>query len=302
MSVPKNIETFLEYLGDAIALVNSNSKIEFANRACLELFGFQREEFIGQSINIVIESEHTEKHAHLVKQFIQTRAEPRRMMSRSALKCLTKSGYKFIARISISTMEINACSYGIAIIQDFSTQQKMVDDIKHKSNTDPLTMLYNRHYLEKVTLSDNRWLTSHHSVAVLYIDFDRFKPLNDLYGHAFGDFILKSVALRMKETLRQDDLIFRMGGDEFVVLLALDNKSDPLKTAKDIAKNLYQEISRSIRFEDSEVSIGASIGLGLYPNDFDDIEILIKLADKAMYHSKKQKQLITCVSELPKTL
>ncbi len=199
-------------------------------------------------------------------------------------------------------MEIAECSYGVAIIQDCTTEQKLVEDITRKANTDSLTMLYNRHYLETILLADNRWLSSPPTIAVLFLDLDNFKPMNDLYGHAFGDLILKTVALRMKETLRQDDLVFRMGGDEFVVLLALDSVCNNLEISKKVAKNLHQEISRTIEFEDTKLSVSASIGLGLYPHDFDDLEITIKLADKAMYYAKKHKLPITCVTELPKII
>ncbi len=298
----KNIESFLEYLGDAVILVNADAVIVYANSACLKLFGFQRDEFIGNRVGILIEPKARKRHLNLVKTFIRDKSESKRMMSRSAFKCLTKQGHSLNARISISTMEIAECSYGVAIIQDCTTEQKIVEDITRKANADPLTMLYNRHYLESTTLADNRWLSSRSAIAVLFLDLDNFKPMNDLYGHAFGDFILKTVALRMKETLRQDDLVFRVGGDEFVVLLALDTVCNNLEISKKVAKKLHQEISRTIEFEDTKMNVFASIGLGLYPHDFNDLEITIKLADKAMYFAKKHKLPITCVAELSKII
>ncbi len=302
MSVQANITKFLEFLGDAILLVDKNAKIQFANSACLELFDYQWDEFIGQPIDIVVEPEFRTTHSTFVENFVRNSCAPKKMMSRSTLNGIKKFGDKFVARISISTINIDTASYGIATIHDYTIQQKLVDDIQHKSITDSLTMLYNRHYLEAVTASDNRWFSSRQSIGVLYLDLDKFKQLNDQYGHAFGDLILKTITVRMKEYLRSDDLIFRMGGDEFVVFLAIDNNHSPRDTAKTVAQHLHQQISNPIEFEDCKVSVGVSIGVGLYPHDFDDIEITMKLADKAMFHSKKQKQKITCVSELPNIL
>lgn len=302
MSVRSNIETFLEYLGEAVVLVDENAKIEFANRACLKLLGYQSEELFGQSINTLLVPEQRKNHATFAKNYIRARSGPIRMTTRRLLQCLTQSGHKFPVRVSLSTIEIDDNSYGIAIIQDYSLLQKWVDDIEHKAITDPLTLLYNRNYLDATILPDNRWLIARKTIGVLYLDLDRFKPINDLYGHAFGDFVLKRVAQRMKENIRSDDLAFRIGGDEFVIMLALDDTLQPLDTAKTIAKKLHQEISSPISFEDGEVSVGVSIGIALFPNDFDDIEIIIKLADKAMYHAKNQGKRITCISDLPGTI
>jgi len=228
---------------------------------------------------------------------------------------LKKCGQLFTAKISLSTMVIDDVLCGVAIIQDYTTLQKWVENIERKANTDSLTLLYNRHYLDTVTLPDNRWFNSHKSIAVLYLDLNGFKPLNDKYGHAFGDLVLKTIAQRMKENLRLDDLIFRVGGDEFVIMLPLaESDSSSLtvasimechtssKAAQSIAEKLHKEITLPINFEGKVVNVGVSIGVGLYPHDIDDIEITIKLADKAMYYAKQQHQPIAYVSDLPKKL
>jgi|GEM_PF-1253380 len=302
MTVRLSIENFLEHLGDAVILVSADAEIVFANHACLKLFGYQPVEFLGQSIDIVVEPEYRGKHASMVRRFIAERSEPKRMTSRAALNCLAKNGEVFAARISISTIEIEGNFYGVAVIHDYSSIQQWAQEIEQKAITDPLTMLYNRHYLNTIILPENRWLNAHEAVAVLYVDLDDFKPVNDNYGHAFGDFVLKTVAMRMKENLRQDDLIFRVGGDEFVIMLALGKEGPPIEITHGVAESLSLAISAPIVFDDEAVKVGVSIGIGLYPQDFNDIEIVIKLADKAMYQAKNKGDKIFYVSQLPNIL
>ena len=301
MNSIEEVQVFLENLADAVLIVEANSNIEFVNQAGLELFGYSNEELLAKKVSILIEPHFREQHQHLVKQYILASTPPIRMMSRPALNCITKSGNKLAVRISLTRLEISGKKYGLAIIHDHTAEQQLVTDLRHITNTDPLTMLYNRHYLETVTLRENRWFKPQETVAVLYLDLDKFKPINDQYGHDFGDQILKTVAIRMKDALRHEDLIFRVGGDEFVILINLETTDCPLKITASITEKLHYEISQPIHYENETFSVASSIGAGLYPTDFDDIEIMIKLADKAMYQAKTTQMMTSFVSDLPKT-
>jgi len=123
------------------------------------------------------------------------------------------------------------------------------------------------------------------NLAILFLDLDGFKPINDSLGHEAGDFTLKTVSSRFKETLRASDLVCRMGGDEFVFLI--EDVPDTRHLAS-IAQKILQAASKPFLFETKEVSVSASLGISTYPDDGQDSATLLRLADEAMYQAKKK--------------
>ncbi len=299
MSNLSNIEQFIEYLAEAVIIVNSASDIVFSNGACTELLGYKTDELRNKKIDVLLEAEYRQGHPDLIKTYVEARSEPKRMMSRDVLHCIKSDGTVFPVRISISTMDIDGEFYGIALIQDQTTYMKQISLIESQAITDPLTLLYNRRYLEKILQPGNRWLESHPSIGVLYLDLIDFKKINDSYGHDCGDVVLKTVAIRMKETFRNNDLIFRVGGDEFLILIDLVLGSNGRETISMLAKKLHENLRRKIPLTNGAIHTDASVGAGIYPDDFGDIEIMTKLADRAMYRSKQNKEDIFFVSDLP---
>ncbi|MBL8334493.1 MAG: GGDEF domain-containing protein, partial [Rubrivivax sp.] len=123
-----------------------------------------------------------------------------------------------------------------------------------------------------------------HGLALLFIDLDRFKPINDRYGHAMGDRVLREVARRLQATLRTTDITARIGGDEFVVLLpALAQAGDSAL----VAEKLIAAVSAPMHLDGQELSVGASIGVITYPEGGRDAEELLRGADAAMYQVKQ---------------
>ncbi len=121
-------------------------------------------------------------------------------------------------------------------------------------------------------------------LAVVFLDLDRFKDVNDSLGHSFGDELLKAIAIRLKTALRQEDSIARMGGDEFTILIA--NLKTPNDAAK-IAQKILDVVAQPLRIEGTEVFITTSVGIALFTNDGDTAEALLKNADHAMYRAKE---------------
>ena len=121
--------------------------------------------------------------------------------------------------------------------------------------------------------------------ALLYIDLDKFKPVNDTYGHDAGDAVLINVAKTMKETLPSNALIARLGGDEFCAVIFNVKKSQ----ANNYIKQLKNTLSEPLHYNKNDIVIGASIGIAFYPNDGNDPEALLKIADQGMYDEKKNR-------------
>ncbi|MEZ2128788.1 MULTISPECIES: diguanylate cyclase domain-containing protein [unclassified Sinorhizobium] len=149
---------------------------------------------------------------------------------------------------------------------------------------DSLTGLGNRLLMrDRLSQAMSAAQKSNRRVAVLFIDLDRFKQVNDQYGHHLGDSLLIAVADPMKLVLRADDTIFRQGGDEFVAILA--NIANPRGIAF-AARRLVRELSRPYALSNQVVEIGASVGISIYPDDGVSIESLLETADAAMYQAK----------------
>ncbi len=152
---------------------------------------------------------------------------------------------------------------------------------------DQLTGLPNRYLLQDfLTRSLSRAARNGHYVALLLVDLDRFKPVNDIYGHHAGDRLLQAIAERLRQTVRASDLVARLGGDEFTVVLT--DLGSP-ETAVAQAERVLEAIRRPVDLGGYEVEVGASIGIAVYPRDANGIEELLSSADAAMYNAKAGK-------------
>ena len=162
------------------------------------------------------------------------------------------------------------------------------EDMYYQANYDVLTNLPNRQLLkdrlEHAIVQANR---DNSIVAVLFIDLDRFKSINDSLGHSVGDELLKAISQRITHCIRKDDSVARMGGDEFIIVLSTDNKGSLASSyIATIADKLLKSIAEPLMLEKHEIRVTASIGIVMYPDDGIEIESLIKNADAAMYHAK----------------
>ena len=173
----------------------------------------------------------------------------------------------------------------IITFSDITERKQTEDHIRHLAEHDFLTDLPNRVLLLdrlSQTLAQSR--RSGNRFALLFIDLDRFKHINDTLGHHIGDLLLQEVAQRLKQTLRDSDTVSRQGGDEFVILLPDASNGDELNH---LATRLIQALTQPCRLETHEFNVTASIGIAVYPDDGDDIDTLVRNADTAMYHAKQ---------------
>jgi diguanylate cyclase (GGDEF)-like protein len=153
-----------------------------------------------------------------------------------------------------------------------------------QAHTDPLTDLPNRSLLiDRLTLALASARRDGRKVGVLFVDLDKFKPVNDTWGHAAGDRMLQSVALRMSTTVRESDTVARVGGDEFVVVLANIAASED---AMNKATEVIRVVAEPIQHEGADVVIGCSIGVAVFPDHGEDAAVLQEVADKAVYVAK----------------
>ena len=178
----------------------------------------------------------------------------------------------------------NLVTHFVAVFSDISTLKHAQARLDHQVHHDPLTNLPNRLLFEnrlRQVLANQR--RNGQYSAVLFLDLDRFKNINDSLGHPVGDLLLKCIAIRLKEQLRDIDTVARLGGDEFIILLPGLKQPDD---AQMVAEKLLASFNAPFLAGEHELFISASIGTSVYPDDGSDVATLVKNADIAMYHSK----------------
>jgi diguanylate cyclase (GGDEF)-like protein/PAS domain S-box-containing protein len=197
-----------------------------------------------------------------------------------------KNGELYPEWLTISAVrdQSGQITHFVGVFADISSLKQAQDRLDYQAHHDPLTGLPNRMLFESRldnALNDAR--TDHQRGAVLFLDLDRFKHINDSLGHPVGDQLLKSIALRLREQLRDIDTVARLGGDEFIVLLpGLHQPRD----AERVATKLLTCFHAPFQVDGHEFFISASIGISLFPEDGSDVATLVKNADAAMYSSK----------------
>jgi diguanylate cyclase (GGDEF)-like protein len=198
-----------------------------------------------------------------------------------------KNGETYPVWQSISTVRDQASSITnqVAGFSDITLLKKSEEQLAHMAHHDTLTGLANRFsFIANLEQSLERAKRHKFSVALLFVDLDRFKAINDTRGHHIGDGVLKEIACRMKGCVRAEDTVARLGGDEFIILLS--EVAVPEDAAK-MAEIIVNVIRRPIRCENITLRISASVGVSLYPEDAQESEYLLKAADMAMYQAKE---------------
>jgi diguanylate cyclase (GGDEF)-like protein len=171
------------------------------------------------------------------------------------------------------------------ISTDITERKDIEEHMQHMAQYDALTHLPNRALfddrLQQALAAAKR---NHKHLALMFIDLDKFKPVNDTYGHGVGDLLLKEVALRIQDCLRDSDTAARIGGDEFVILLqAIETEQDAIK----VGEKILHALNQPFKLAGHTLQISASIGVAVYPEHGNEEKLLVKSADIAMYHAKK---------------
>jgi len=273
----------VKYSGQPILITNSDNKVIELNQAFSTLTGYTLDELRGQSPRMLA-SAHTppETYRQLWSGLTEAGVWQGKLFNRA------KNGgfFPVLAVISAIRNDLGEVTNYIACYTDITDRmaaERRIDQLLHH---DPLTSLHNRYSLEgrlEQALSQAR--RNRESLAVLFIDLDRFKLVNDSMGHQAGDMLLLEVAGRLRECVRESDIVARLGGDEFVVVVT---GLSAAKIAAPIAEKIVRSLGQPYSLGDSVVHSSSSVGISIFPNDGDDSATLMKTADMALHHAKNQ--------------
>ena len=181
--------------------------------------------------------------------------------------------------------ENNQVSYYVVVISDLTEQKRAEDELRYLANYDPLTHLPNRSLMyQKIENAIKEAQNNNTQCAVLFIDLDKFKPVNDSFGHAIGDKLLFNITQRVNKTLNSNATLGRQSGDEFLVLI---QNIESIHSLNQMVKGISNEFANKVVIEDFSINISASIGVALYPFDANSTDTLIRNADVAMMHAKQ---------------
>lgn len=279
---------FLQSVPDPVAVYNLEDRITYLNPAFTRVFGWTFEDISKQPSALLS----VEKH--LETQSIIDKITHGQTVSGIETYRLTKENTPIDVSISgTGFFDSRGKLRGYVLtFQDITERKKNQEEIWFLAYHDVLTRLPNRKaFYERLDdklrykMSDKRRTSGElKKWAILFLDLDRFKYVNDTLGHDVGDELLKTVAERLRSSLRRTDHIFRLGGDEFTVLI--NDLQNPLEVAK-ITRKIQEEISLPYHIQEREIYVTVSIGISLYPDDGENVETLIKNADMAMYAAKE---------------
>jgi len=264
---------------DGIGILDDRLDFTYSNDALAKLFGHaDPSSIVGTNLCDLYEPPEQVRFVTTILPIVQQRGR-----WRGEATGLRRDGVSFPQEISLTAIDGGGL---VAVVRDITERTYAEEQIKHLAYHDALTGLPNRLlFKDRVTVALSHAQRNSSRLAVLFLDLDRFKVINDSLGHNVGDQLLQEVASRVQSCLRDSDTVARLGGDEFTILLPSLIDSDD---AAPVAQKILDAIRAPFHIEQRELFTSTSIGISLYPEDAADAETLIKNADTAMYQAKEQ--------------
>ena len=280
----------MDTAADGIIAIDERGIIQSFNRAAEKMFGYTMKEAIGTNVSMLMPEPHVREHDTYLANYLRT-GQAKIIGKVRELTALRKDGTAFPIELNITELKLGGSRSFTGMIRDITERKHAEEHIRHVAGHDNLTDLPNRMlFNDRLRQAMAMARRERHELALLYLDLDRFKAVNDTWGHDAGDEVLKAVAARMRRLVRETDTVARIGGDEFTVILPkIVSREDTAKSAQKIVDALSAPFQLHLAEQGSqrEVRIGVSVGITVYPSDAQDVDGLIKTADTAMYEAKQ---------------
>jgi len=277
------LQEIINSIDDGIILLNPDFTIDIMNLGFINMFGYTQDQIFNKSIEILFNP----GEYKILQSYFEKAEYPLQIATRKKIELygLKQDKTTIYLEICINKIIDNKIYKYIIIMEDIGRSINSTDDLKYLAYYDQLTKLPNRTlFLDRAEVALRIARREKYKLAVIYIDIDDFKIINDTMGHNGGDIILKEISLRFKDSVRDSDTVCRVGGDEFTILML---NIDSIMDAAIVAKRILQSNKLPIKINDQYVEIKTSIGVSIFPKDGKNIDILLEKADAAMYYAKE---------------
>ena len=269
--------------GEAIEVVDENTRIIAINPAYTEMTGYTEEEVLGKTPAVLSSGRHDDSFYRDMWQALNESGH-----WQGEIWDRRKDGEVFPIWTTINTVynDDGAVHRRVAIFTDISKRKEAEELIWKQANFDALTGLPNRRmFRDRLEQELKKSQRSKQMLALLFIDLDRFKEINDTLGHHYGDVLLIEAGERIRENVRESDTVARLGGDEFTVIVSQLRYHEHVE---EVAEKIISALRQPFYLGEQEIHLSASVGITLYPDDSDELEQLLKNADQAMYVAKQE--------------
>jgi len=278
------LQAIIRNVMDGIITLDKSGRIEGFNPAAEKIFGWRQQDIQGADIGVLapdLAGAVGDVQLDLPRQALLNRVGLRA----AEMRAMRRDGEAFPMELSLSEMHLGGVSHFIGIVRDIKERKEAEQKIDYLAHHDFLTGLPNRAYFSEI-LNHSIALAKRERghLAVLFLDLDGFKKINDTLGHKAGDLLLQGVAQRLTASVRESDTVARIGGDEFILLL--QSVSSP-ENAAATAQKIIENLAAAFDLNETSGRVGASIGIALYPQHGEQFEELLRRADEAMYQSKQ---------------
>ena len=287
----ERLQGVLASVAEGIITINELGRIESANPAAERMFRFTYGRMAGVRIAELTPNHLQKRHERFFRRYL---AGNNGLLLGRAVETVGKrdDGTLFPLEITINELRHGKARLFTGIMRDISDRKESEERIKRLAHHDSLTGLPNRNLLnDRITHALARVRRHGGRMGVLYIDLDKFKPVNDTLGHEAGDVVLKEVARRLTGCIRGSDTVARVGGDEFVIVIEEIVKQ---AEAAAVARKVIDVMSKPIEVADTECLLGASVGVAVFPDDGFTMDEVCKAADIAMYRVKRSGRNAFC--------
>ncbi len=273
----------LENMNESVIVTNADREIISVNPAFTKVTGYAEDEVIGKNPRILSSGRHDDEFYRKMWSIIH-----REGMWEGEIWNKRKNGEIYLEGVTISAVkdEQGQLIHYVAVFRDITENRRLEEQIEFQAYHDTLTLIPNRVLLyDRLNQAIARARRNQKQLAVMFLDLDRFKRINDTLGHSTGDQLLKAVSERLTGIMRDSDTVARQGGDEFIILLP---EIEDIQDAAAVAEKIIETLKKPFFLEGHELFITTSIGISIFPDDGSDRETLIKNADTAMYRAKEQ--------------
>ncbi len=293
----KSILAFIEAIPDAILIVSSNGQMLAANQIACAVLGYSHENLLGLRIEDLVPERFRKDHSKLRESF-QASAQHRRMGEVKYFPARRADGSEFMAEISIGKFPDPTTDTLQLVITIIDRTEKVATEkeLERLANIDPLTNLKTRRrFYELAEHELTRSRRYDNPLALIYFDVDHFKKINDTYGHYVGDYVLKQIGVTCNQAFRDNDIVGRIGGEEFAAMLPETSLVGATVVADRLRISLGEmEISTS---GSTSISMAVSLGVVCFDKTDSGLDDLFKRADKALYQAKHEGRNRVCVLE-----